>query len=45
MTNYFQLIKEMFQDHVPKAIMHTVVYHVADNILNELVSLFDWVGS
>lgn len=40
MTSYFKLIKEMFQDHVPKAVMYTVVYYVADNILSELVSLW-----
>lgn len=40
MINYFELIKGMFQDHVPKAVMHTVVYYVADKILGELVSLF-----
>lgn len=28
----------MFQDHVPKAVMYTVVYHVANNILPGLVS-------
>jgi len=37
MTHYFQIIREMLQDHVPKAIMYTVVYFVADNILNELI--------